>query len=153
MHVVTWHVREQTLQRVTQDLTFAKPTVTSKRRRHRNHKIRGDGRLLKSYALYCNTVTGLPTKRTCAMKNLINRCSVHVCVNSALDVSKFWSPMSEEADITQTRGTNSANSCICHHGKMVALLMVYMALTSFAIITPVAKMVQVSVCWCRQSHT
>ena len=39
MHGVTWHVREQTLQRVTQVLTFALPTVTSKRRRHHNHKI------------------------------------------------------------------------------------------------------------------
>ena len=34
-----WHVDEQTLPIVAQVLTLAKPTVTSKRPRHRNHKI------------------------------------------------------------------------------------------------------------------
>ena len=123
-----------------QFLAFAWPTVTSTPRKHHNHKIPGemDG-CMKNCA-----ETRSPTKDTCATRKLTNRCCVHVCANSALDVSGFLSPLSVETDITYTRRINTANSCICHHVKD-SLLIVYMALASFAMFTPSAKMVQVSV--------
>ena len=63
----------------------------------------------------------------------------------ALDVSLFLSPLNEETDITSTRKINTADSCACHCGKIVTSLILYMALTSFATFTPVAKMVRVPV--------
>ena len=121
-----------------QFLAFAWPTVTSTPRKHHNHKIPGE---MDGCRKNC-AETRSPTKDTCATRKLTNRCCVHVCANSALDVS--LSHLSVETDITYTGRINTANSCICHHVKD-ALLIVYMALASFAMFTPGAKMVQVSV--------
>ena len=71
----------------------------------------------KSCALYCATETGSPTKETCATGNLVNRLLSPRLCHRALDVPEFLSPLSVRPDITDAGRTNTANSCICHHGK------------------------------------
>ena len=66
-----------------QFLAFAWPTVTSTPRKHHNHKI---PREMDGCRKNC-AETRSPTKDTCATRKLTNRCCVHVCANSALDVS------------------------------------------------------------------
>ena len=73
----------------------------------------------KSCALYCATETGSPTKETCATVNLVNRLLSPRLCHRALDVSELLSPLSVRPDITDAGRTNTANSCICHHGKDV----------------------------------
>ena len=71
-----------------------------------------------------------------------------------LDVSMFLVlvlSLQKQTSVTQ-EGSTLPTAALVTAGKMVALLVVYMALTTFAMLTPVAKTVQVSVCWCRQSH-
>ena len=65
-------------------------------------------------------------------------------LHRALDVSVFVSPLPVQTDITSRRKINTANTCWSTTGQMVALLIVHMAFTSFAMFAPAAKMVQVS---------
>ena len=64
-----------------------------------------------------------------------------------LDVSVFLSPLPVKTDNTCTSKTNTAGSIVCPNGEDGCLLIVYVASTSFAMFTTVAKTVQVSVCW------
>ena len=103
--------------------------------------------------MYGYTVTGYFTKQTCATGNWVNRRSVHVCATESLTCQRscrlcLW----KQTSLIQEGSTLPTAASVTTR-KMVALLLVYMALTSFAMFTPVAKMVHVSVCWCRQSHT
>ena len=114
-----WHVREQTLQRVTQFLTSCVANShTSKRRRLHNHKIPREMDVCwKSCALYRTTEKGSQTKRNTCDKELAQPLWSPQLFHRARDVSTFLSPLIEETDIIQTRRSNTANSCIRHHGE------------------------------------
>ena len=71
----------------------------------------------------------------------------------ARDVSMFLSPLPEETDnIFYRKDRHCQHLRLSPLERWLPVLIVCMALTPFAMFTPVTKMVQVSVCWRVVSH-
>ena len=109
--------------------------------------IRFTAKMQKSYFSWSGTNRCTWSLGTVNNNSSDRETDLHVCVANG-HVQTTWTPQPQGLcnTITYPRRTTLATPAFVTTVKMVALLTVYMAFTSLAMFTPVAKMIQVSVC-------